>query len=157
MIKKIYLEIIISISLITICLLGLIFEVSTYTGASAIMPLGILSIVIILSLIWLVQSMFELKRSSSSTDDMITDDIESKRFFVFFCISFIYVIAISSIGFFTATIIAIPIMSISMGYRNLIGITISTVLFTSIIFVVFNLFLKVPLPLEIWNRILGAS
>ncbi|MGB5917849.1 tripartite tricarboxylate transporter TctB family protein [Arcobacter sp.] len=157
MIKKIYLEIIIAISLVGICLAGLIFEVSTYSGTSSIMPYGVLTIAGVLSLFWFIQSILELRKTQVLEKDVFEGSIESKRFFVFFCITLIYVIGITLIGFFTATIIAIPIISISMGYRSLMGIAVTTVLFTAIIFIVFSLFLKVPLPLEIWNKLLGAS
>ncbi len=157
MIKKIYLEIILSISLIIICLMGLIFEVSTYSGTSSIMPYGVLTIACVLSFFWLIQSILGLKKPQLLVENIFQDSIEGKRFFIFFCITLIYVIGITLIGFFTATIIAIPIISISMEYRSLLGIATTTILFTAIIFIVFSLFLKVPLPLEIWNKLLGAS
>lgn len=157
MIKKIYLEIIIATSIIVACLAGLMFEVGTYSGKSAIMPFAILCISSILSLVWLGQSLLELRKPLSTTNDIVADISESKKLFAFCSLTFIYVIGILFIGFFTATIIAIPIISISLGYKSLKGIAITTVLFTSILFIIFSLFLKVPLPVEIWNGLLEGA
>lgn len=142
--------------MITICLLGLIFEVSTYTGSSAIMPYGVLILATLLSLFWLIQSILGLKNHISLNNESILENSEILKLFIFICIILIYVIGISLIGFFSSTIIAIPIISISMGYKNPKGIILTTILFTSIIFMVFKIFLKVPLPIEIWNRFLGV-
>jgi len=60
--------------------------------------------------------------------------------------SVVYLVAISYVGFFTTTIIAIPMMIWLLGVKKPSTIMISTVVVVFFIYLIFDIFLKVPFP-----------
>ena len=60
--------------------------------------------------------------------------------------SVVYMLAISYIGFFSTTIVAIPIMIWLLGVRKPSTIIISTGIVVFFIYLIFDIFLRVPFP-----------
>ena len=67
---------------------------------------------------------------------------------VIFMIAFsvIYLLVLSSVGFYLTTLAYLPVMIWFLGIRKIRVITLSTVLVLIFIYLVFSAFLKVPIP-----------
>lgn len=105
-------------------------------------PQFIISILALLSLALLVQSL--RKTSTTSWKDLFAE-LEYKRFLIVVSSCLIYIILISMIGFLTTTALYL-ILTMYLLRLNLKTLAISTTCFMVLIYVVFKVLLKVPLP-----------
>lgn len=60
-----------------------------------------------------------------------------------------YIFLVSQIGYFTATVLFMPGLALLLGYRNPVVIAVVTIAFLLLIWVVFVVIFKRPLPTEI--------
>ena len=63
-----------------------------------------------------------------------------------FIYSIVYLLAVNWVGFFSTTIVAIPIMTWLLGVRKPSTIIIATGIVVFFIYLIFKIFLKVPFP-----------
>jgi putative tricarboxylic transport membrane protein len=132
--------------LVTIVCLLSIWEAFQYRGESGLMPQAVTTIATLLALVWVVQTVLSLQREEGTA---IKFNIPvALRFTALVGGTVLVVLGITSIGFFTSAAIAVPVISVILGYRRPGGIALATVIFVAVLFGVFHLLLRIPLPPE---------
>lgn len=76
-----------------------------------------------------------------------------RRFFQLLLMLFLLILGVQYIGFFTTTVVLIPVTAWTLGYRNLKVIAGTTALFLGFIYLLFIEIFSRPLPPEIWHKI----
>jgi len=119
-----------------------------YPDASKIMPVAIMLGTLVLSIVWIVQCLAsgELFVESRPAIDWVV----VRRLAVAFGSLGVMLIGVSTVGFFTTYIIMVPITAWLLGYRNIKGIVLGTVIFCTGLYLIFVVVLNRPLPVEIW-------
>ncbi|WMS44677.1 tripartite tricarboxylate transporter TctB family protein [Acuticoccus sp. MNP-M23] len=131
-----------------------IFEASSYRGASAYMPVAVTGLATALGVVWMAQSVLGLARGTSGTLNVPAPVLV--RFVAIVAIAAGYVFAIAHFGYFTATIVMVPLLSTAIGYRNYRVTLLTTIGFCVVLYGVFRLLLSVPLPPETLLEMIGA-
>ncbi|WP_108662163.1 tripartite tricarboxylate transporter TctB family protein [Acuticoccus kandeliae] len=131
-----------------------IFEASSYRGASSYMPIAVTAIAAALGLAWMAQSAIALSRGTSGT--LTVSPVKVARFFVIVAVAAAYVFGVSHFGYFTSTIVMVPVLSLAIGYHNIVAIVLTTIGFCVVLYAVFRLLLSVPLPQETILSLIGA-
>ena len=151
--RKQYIEIIVALAIIVICGAGFL-GVREYRGQSSLMPVVVLGLMALLSMIWLGQSLWQLRQSQET---MRAEGPQLMRFVLFVAGVVLYVICLTYIGFFTATLLMVPLLSAALGYRNFKLTLPVSMAFVAILYAVFVLLLKIPLPPELISRLMGGN
>lgn len=125
-----------------------------FPRASAYLPTTVLGLACVLSLVWAVQSVVAIRRERPT---LRIDPAEARRLVTLAGLSLLYVLAMELIGFFTSTILFLPIAALALGYRNWRGIALATVAFVALLYAVFGLLLRTPLPADRILLIGGAA
>lgn len=131
-----------------------IFEASGYRGASSYMPVAVTGLATLLGLVWMAQSALALARGTSGT--LAVPASVLIRFVAIVAIAAGYVFTIAHFGYFTATIVMVPLLSTAIGYRNFRVTALTTLGFCVVLYGVFRLLLSVPLPPEAILGLIGA-
>ena len=86
------------------------------------------------------------------------DETESGRFFIhlprllliiFFMLAYIFLA--SSLGYYTSTLIFLPVTAYALGFRNPVYLAITTAAYLLFVFLVFNLLFSLPFPAEFFQ------
>ena len=117
-----------------------------YRGASSYMPTIIAGFAVALSAIWALQSAVALARGTWAPFEITGAAV--LRFATIVAVTALYVLGITYAGFFTSTVVMVPLFAFLIGYRNLPVALIATAGFCVILYCVFRLLLKIPLPPE---------
>ena len=138
-----------------VCLFSIfgLMEALSYPGEGGLMPRGVMSLMILLSAIWFLQS---VKAMLQDTGGMIAPtmvQLRSAGMLVLAGLGLLF--GMQFIGFFTSAAIIVPLLGYGLGYRNLRGLAIGTVLFLVLLVAVFRLLLAVPLPPEVILTLVG--
>lgn len=116
-----------------------------YNGQSGLMPVAVTAAALVLSGLWCLQSL----RSWVSNGEALRPDRETVlKVGLMVAGMIVYILAIPHLGFFTATFLTVPLLARGIGYRNLRVSLLSTLGFVAILYAVFRLLLKIPLPPE---------
>lgn len=129
-------------------------EATSFTRASAYLPTAVLGFACFLSAIWAIQSVVSIRRERPA---LAVDPSEARRMITLAVLSALYALAIGWIGFFTSTIIFLPLAGVLLGYRNVIGLVIATAAFLALLYAVFGLLLNTPLPPELILQLLRGK
>ena len=135
-----------------ISVLGVI-EAAGYRGASSYMPLAVTGFAAALSAVWATQSALALSRGTGVR--VTLDRGLLLRFAIIVAAVIGYVLAVTYVGFCTATLIMVPGLSFLIGYRNLPVALITSAGFCVVLYGVFRLLLSIPLPPETLLQALG--
>lgn len=146
---KQYIEIGVALVIVVASALGMA-DARNYPGASGYVPIAVLIFSIILALIWIGQSIISLRRNAEPLSINRTGIV---RFSIFSCVAVLYAICFSLIGFYTSTLLMIPLVSGLLGYRHWKVSFSTSVVFLVVLNLVFNLLLKTPLPPELIMRL----
>ncbi|MFO7748133.1 MAG: tripartite tricarboxylate transporter TctB family protein [Orrella sp.] len=149
--RKIAAELVTALSVLTLSVVGLSI-VWHYPAGSRIMPIAITIAAAILSAIWAIQLLASGELRVESRPQI--DKAVAKRLIVIFGALLVMLAGVSTIGFFSTYVVLIPLTAWLLGYRRPKGLAIGTVTFCVALYVVFQIVLNRPLPLEIW--MLGA-
>ncbi len=147
------LELVIALVVLALAAAGIV-QATEFPVASAYLPFAVLGLACALSLAWAVQSVLAIRREPPS---FRLDPAETRRLLTLAGLSLIYALAIVEIGFFTATFIFIPLTAFLLGYRSVRGIAIATAAFALLLYAVFGLLLRTPLPPELILRLAGGD
>lgn len=120
-------------------------EATAFPRASAYLPVAVLGLTCALGLAWAVQSLVAIARERPT---LAINPAEARRLVTLALLSPLYALAMGTIGFFTSTILFLPIAALTLGYLNWRGIALATVAFVGLLYAVFGLLLKTPLPAE---------
>ncbi len=146
-------ELVIALVVLGLAALGLV-DAAGFPRASAYLPIAVLGLTCALSLAWAIQSVLAIRRERPT---LRLDPAETRRLLTLAALSLLYAVAIVEIGFFTSTILFIPLSGLLLGYRNVQGLVISTVAFAVLLYAVFGLLLRTPLPPELILQLIGGE
>ena len=138
------LELVFALAVLTLAAIGLV-EATAFPRASAYLPVAVLGLTCALSVVWAVQSVIEIRRERPT---LTVDPAEARRLVALALLSPLYALAMATMGFFTSTILFLPLAAVALGYRNWRAIALATVAFVGLLYAVFGLLLKTPLPAE---------
>ena len=116
-----------------------------YPGETAQFPRGMLIIMLALSGWMILRSFIFADWRKMEYEDFF---IHGGRFTLAVATMAGYIFAINTIGYYSTSIIYIPVMALLLGFRNKIMIIASTVFYLFIILVVFDIFFERQLPKE---------
>ena len=143
--RKSVVELVVGVVLTAVSLAGLV-EAWSYSGQSGLLPRAVLVAAVFLSLVWCLQS---LRAMRADGERIVIEKPRLARFGALLLGGALYVLGIAWVGFFTSTIIIVPAIAISLGYRNWTVILLSTLGFVVVLYAVFRLLLGIPLPDEL--------
>lgn len=146
-------ELVIALVVLALAAAG-IAQAIGFPVASAYLPVAVLGLACVLSFTWAVQSVQAIRREPPS---FRLDPAETRRLLTLAGLSLLYAFAIVAIGFFTATLIFIPLAAFLLGYRSVRGLAIATAAFALLLYSVFGLLLRTPLPPELILRLVGGD
>lgn len=75
------------------------------------------------------------------------------RFFQLLTMMVLFILGVQYLGFFTTTVVMVPLTAWTLGYRNLKVIVITTAVFLAFIYGLFIQIFSRPLPPEIWTKV----
>jgi hypothetical protein len=133
--------------------LGLVDAVG-FPRASAYLPVAVLGLTCALSFAWAAQSALAIRRERPT---LRLDPAETRRLVTLAMLSLLYALGMEAIGFFTSTILFIPLAGLALGYRSWRGLAIATVGFIAVLYAVFGLLLQTPLPGERMLELIGGA
>jgi putative tricarboxylic transport membrane protein len=110
---------------------------------SAYLPVAVTGLACVLSLAWAVQALRRKPRQSLGIE---RDHV--RRFAIMVGTGTAYAIMVGGIGFFTATLLFIPLTGWTLGLRRPIPLLVAAGTFTFGIYLIFGLLLQRPLPRE---------
>ena len=142
--NKAKIELLSSIVVTIFSVFGLI-EAWGYSATSGFLPRIVLFIMLALSLIWVAQSLKSIFQFKSQEK---TADFEWGKFFLIISSSTLFVLGISYLGVITSSVIFTPLLALGLGYRNVKNVTIAALVFCTLIYVIFRVVLRIPLPPE---------
>lgn len=130
---------------IVFLLIGLIFFINTFNlpENSRMYPRFMIGIMLFLSILLFIKTLLK-SQSSKSWKDMVIG-IQWKRFSFVLIGGIVYLFFINTLGFFVSTFLYLFITMIYLK-ANRTAIMISIPSFLIVLFLIFKVFLKVPLP-----------
>jgi putative tricarboxylic transport membrane protein len=142
----------VAIFLLVFC--GLVYwESYRYPHASAYFPQIIILLLAIMSCALLGKSILEGRKKKIAGDRTAGGKGPSfwkkegvRKVILMIAVFIIYLLVMSSIGFYLTTFIYLPVMIWLLGVRKIKVIAFSTVFVLIFIYLVFSAFLKVPIP-----------
>ena len=146
-------ELVVALVVLALSLLGLT-EAMGFTRASAYLPTAVMGFAAFLSAIWAIQSVVAMLRERPA---LTIEPKEARRIATLAVLTGLYALSISWIGFFTATVIFLPLAAVLLGYRRPAGLATATVAFMALLYAVFGLLLKTPLPPELILSLIGRT
>lgn len=75
------------------------------------------------------------------------------RFFMLLVLLILLILGVQEIGFFTTTVVLIPVIAWTLGYRKPLPLAITTIGFLGFIHILFIEIFSRPLPPEIWSKL----
>jgi hypothetical protein len=146
-------ELVIALVVLALAEAGLV-AATDFPRASAYLPVAVLGLTCALSLAWAVQSVLAIRREPPT---LRLDPAETRRLLTLAGLSLLYALAIVELGFFTSTIVFIPLAGLLLGYRDARGLAIATAAFFLLLYAVFGLLLRTPLPPELVLQLIGGD
>lgn len=142
-IKKDYL---VGLVLLFSCAPGLV-HVSTLPRQAALFPKMVQTVILLLSLLLIINTY----RSGGEREKLWASPKEISNLCLFSLITVFYLLLLPLIGFFSSSVLFIPVSSWLLGFRKLRLIAGSTAGFVFLVYVIFVLFFDHPLPEEWWR------
>jgi putative tricarboxylic transport membrane protein len=131
-------------------------EASQYRGESAHLPQAALALGLILSLVWSVQCIMAIKRKETP-ETTLEEPVSWRKLILFVAAVLVYVIAIPRVGYFTSTLLFVPLVALFLGYRSKITLAAAPIAFVLVLHLLFARLLRIPLPDEIVLQLVGMS
>lgn len=118
----------------------------SYSGAGGIYP-------IVLSLIMAFIGLIIASRGIKNAHDeprVLIDAPLNLALAVAACA--LYVAMITVLGFYTASVLLLLILPVLLGFRRIVYLGLTVIIFMSVVWVLFTVVLEKPLPAEIWSQ-----
>lgn len=132
--------------LISVVLFFLFFSVNL-KGSSAYFPTFTLGLILILSMVLIVKEVFVRKPADP---DAKKGEPWSKTLTLQIALSivlmFAYIPLMNWVGFYTTTLIYVPIVSYIYGYRDIKRVIIGTVVYTGLLYIIFSQLMGREMP-----------
>ena len=104
--------------------------------------------------LWALKSVRVMATGQAESLDASGSEIS--RFALIVASGAAYVAGFIWIGFFTSSLILLPVVSVALGYRSWRVIALTTIGFCAVLYIVFRALLGVPLPPEFLLTLFGA-
>ncbi len=117
---------------------------SQYSNGAGSFSKGIFIGGIVLSIALFISAQFELYKEEETQGN-----VDMKRIGMIIFITIIYYILIDLVGYFIVTPLFLFVLSMLLGYKNKLVLFIYPLAFSMFLYLVFRLFLNVPLPMGI--------
>ena len=127
---------------------ALLVEAVPMPTMSAMLPIAMLVFLIGLGAIMLVRNVI-VRRKGMVQERLVR---RPKRAIGAYFAIVIYTLLVSLIGFYTSTVLMVPLVGWIFGYRNLPRLMLATAIFVGSIFVIFNLAMGQQFPVEFFLR-----
>ena len=137
-----------------LCIVGY-FEAAGYRGQSAYLPVAVMVLGVLLSTIWAVKSGFLLWKAPEAAASEAEVSWSKLVAFVFSVL--VYALSVPVIGFFTMTLVFVPVVAFILGYRKTWVLLATPALFVGVLYVLFRQVLQVPLPNERLLLLIGVA
>lgn len=124
----------------------LFFQAVGYPGRSAYMPAAASGIGLLMCCVWALRAVRLLASGQAERYDATRSDVA--RFALILVAAAMYVAGFIWVGFFTSTIVMVPAVAMTLGYRNRTAVASTTLGFALVLYAVFRILLSVPLPPE---------
>ena len=131
--------------LIFFCIVGLV-HLSSIPFQAALFPRVVLSATILLSVLLIINTY----RESAVTEKLWDGRVEIRNFLFFSLVSFGYLILLPVLGFFSSSVLFLPLSSWLLGFRKPRLLAGGTIGFVVLVYVIFVLVFDHPLPEEWW-------
>ncbi|MYL23773.1 hypothetical protein GLV89_08205 [Halomonas alkaliantarctica] len=136
-----------------LCIAGF-FEATRYAGPSGYLPKTVMALGFFLALIWALQSALQWRKEGSASAQKRVD---LPRLSMFIGLSIAYIVLIPLLGYFTATLLFIPTVTLLLGYRKKPVLFGAPVIFVTLLYLLFGLVLQVQLPDELLFQLVGTN
>ncbi|MBM9595412.1 tripartite tricarboxylate transporter TctB family protein [Roseitranquillus sediminis] len=133
--------------LVAVVFAYLFVESTNFSAQSKRMPMWVTGFAVALCLVWALQSGLALARHGAG-EPLAQEEGELARLAGVVAAVVGYVLAIGYVGFFSATLVMMPLLAWSLGYRRWLTSLLVTAGFAIVLYAVFRLLLSVPLPPE---------
>lgn len=115
---------------------------------SAAFPKAVLWLATVLGVVLLIQATVKVLRTGGETRFFK----HRRRFFIAIVITGVYVLVLDVVGFYTSTVVLIPLVGALFGYRNPKGLILTTVIFVVAMVTIFDLLMNRHFPTEFFLR-----
>ncbi|WP_142850019.1 tripartite tricarboxylate transporter TctB family protein [Telmatospirillum sp. J64-1] len=116
-----------------------------YVGGAGALPTAIGSIMALLGAILALRGLRSRPAGDAPAKPLFTS---LPLFAVTAAICVVYVMALPSLGFFTSSALFVPVLALALGFRRPLYLAGATVIFLVLLYAVFILLLRRPLPAE---------
>lgn len=124
-----------------------IYWSTDYAGASGFYPRVLGAVLLALGLLLAARSYRRSKQTSESR--RMVDS--PRHFLTVVSIMAIYLLLIPMIGFYTSSLLVLLVLPIALGFKRAVPLGICTLLFISILYLLFSIVLQKPLPREFFQ------
>lgn len=127
---------------------GLLLRTTDMPAMTALLPVSMLSVLVLLGILLIVRCVIRLKRQDEAHTLSAPVFDNARRFLGIAASISAYVAGVALLGFYTTTAVMIPVVAWCFGYRSLKGLLIADLVFTGGIAVIFVLLMGQELPTE---------
>lgn len=120
----------------------------SYGSGAGVFPASISAIMILASVCLFARSFFRQSEGERMTGP------ELRRMVVAIVLTIGYIALIAQIGFFTSSVLFIPLTAYTLGLRRHVLIWVTTAVYLSFIYILFVQLFYTPLPRELFSRFL---
>lgn len=136
---------------VVVSVLG-IMHAMTFPHISAYLPTVVLCLLTLLCVMWALKSFVSLRREGGEVLLFRKDEV--KRTAVLIVATLVLISMAPFLGFATSFLIFVPVTGYLLGYRKWQGLLLTSVVFTTLIYLVFVTLLNRPLPTELLLRLI---
>lgn len=141
-------------ALVAVVFAALFLEAMTYRGRSSYVPSAATALGFVMCLFWMISALRLSPEKGDAPLPVTREDLG--RFSLILFAGLLYMIGFAWIGFFTSTLIVVPVLAAVLGYRNWKVLVVTTIGFVILLYGVFRLLLSVPLPPEAILALMGV-
>ncbi|WP_106419660.1 tripartite tricarboxylate transporter TctB family protein [Salinicola tamaricis] len=126
-----------------------------FTRDSAYLPTAVMSLLTLLLLVWGIRSAWSLRQAGSDTLRFAPS--HARRFLTLLATSVAMIAIAPRLGFATTFLLFVPVSGWLLGYRQGKWLVTTAILFSLLIYLIFQIVLDRPLPPELALRLVTGS
>jgi hypothetical protein len=129
-------------------------------GDAGMVPRLVSGIMIFAAILMLIRSVLRPPAMADSSDETVSSDFrrltpeEAVRTTIAIVLTLVYILLVKPLGFFSASVLYIPLSAYMLGLRNHLSIWLGTILFLGFSYYLFRIAFRTPLPSEAILRFL---
>jgi hypothetical protein len=146
-------------------LVVLAFGLGTYViargyGDAGMVPRLVSGIMMFAAVLMLIRSVLRPPAMADNADEAVSSDFrrltpeEAVRTTIAIVLTLFFILLLKPLGFFTASLLYIPLSAYALGLRNHVAIWLGTIIFLGFSYYLFRIVFRTPLPPEAILRFL---